>query len=400
MHLHQLPDGTDGLFWRYVQYAFQPDAGPELEDSDRPNPPHTRYGLYPDESVTADDEPVTICSSYDFSLWVRDSLVSAGGLSTVATPPEHRRNGYVEVMLRKLCRLYRDDEVPVSVLWPFKHAFYAQFGWATTSRRLKWETEPSTLRSAAATGGTWERVDRDAWESLDAIHETATGTDDLSLDRSEAWWRTRQLRGFDTDPYVYRWRDDGGDDRAWLAYTIDGDWGDRTLYVRSYDAADIEAFRHLLGFLTDHDSQVGEVHIETGTDHPLHAMVDDPDELSPELTTGPMIRFVDVPAALESLSYPEGVDATVEVGIRDPLLDAVAGRYRLAVADGEATVDRLGDDPAGDAVVSIGAFSQLAVGYRGADDLAVTDDLDADPEMVETLAAVFPETATYLREGF
>ncbi|WP_075938051.1 GNAT family N-acetyltransferase [Halosegnis longus] len=400
MHLHRLPDGTDDLFWRYVQYAFQPDAGPELEESDRPDPPHTRYGLYPDTSVTADDEPVTICSSYDFSMWARDSRVSAGGLSTVATPPEHRRNGYVEVMLRKLCRRYRETDTPVSVLWPFKHAFYAQFGWATASRRLKWETEPSTLRSAAATGGTWERVGRDAWESLDAIHEAATGTDDLSLDRSEAWWRTRQLRSFDTDPYVYRWRDADGDARAWLAYTIDGDWGDRTLYVRSYDAADTEAFRHLLGFLTDHDSQVGEVQLETATDSPLHAMVDDPDDLSPKLTTGPMIRFVDVPVALEALSYPDGVDATVEVGIRDPLLDSVAGRYRLAVADGAATVERRGDDPTGDAVASIGAFSQLAVGYRGASDLAATDDLDADSEAVETLAAVFPATTTYLREGF
>lgn len=400
MHLHQLPDGTDDLFRRYVQYAFQPNAGPELDESDRPKPPRTRYGLYPDESVTADDEPVTICSSYDFSMWVRGSLISAGGLSTVATPPEHRRNGYVETMLRSLCQLYRDEDVPISVLWPFKHAFYAQFGWATASRRLEWDTEPSTLRSAATTGGTWERVDRDAWDSLDAIHETATGTDDLSLDRGEAWWRTRQLRGFDTDPYIYRWHDDEGEERAWLAYTIDGEWGDRTLRVRSYDAADIEAFRHLLGFLTDHDSQVGEVHIETATDHPLHAMVDDPDELSPELTTGPMIRFVDVPAALEALTYPDGVDATVELGIRDPLLDAVAGRYQLAVADGAATVTQLGDEPTGDAVASIGALSQLAVGYRSADDLAATDDLNADSETAETLDSVFPQTTTYLREGF
>ncbi|MFC7175968.1 GNAT family N-acetyltransferase [Halosegnis marinus] len=394
-----LPDDEAGdeLFADYVQYAFAPDRGPEVDlDDDRPDPPRIRRGLYPADG----DEPLTLCSSYPFETRLRGATLPMGGVSTVATPPEHRRKGYVGEMLRELCREYRDTGTPLSALWPFKHPFYAQFGWATTSRYLAWSCEPSALRSAAATGGTWERVDPDAWADLDAVHRAATEDRPLSLDRSEAWWRERQLRGWDSDPYVYLWRDDDGEPRAYVAYRIEGDWGDRTFEARAnHAAADREAFRHLLGFLADHDSQVGTVRFRTAVDCPLHDMVADPAELDCELNPGPMARLVDVPATLDALDYP--TDSSLALGLVDPLLDEVTGTYDLAVAGGRATVERTAADPDGaDATLGIGPFSQLVVGYRSAADLAVGGELDADDGTVAQLDALFPATTPYLQEGF
>lgn len=399
MELRPLPDDEAGdrLFARYVQYAFAPDRGPDVDlDEDRPAPPRDRYGLYPPDG----DGPVSICSSYDFRTRLRGTTLPMGGVSTVATPPEHRRQGHVATMLRALCREYRDDGTPLAALWPFDHPFYAQFGWATASRYLEWSGAPSALREAAADDGSWEQVDADAWADLDTVHERATDGYQLALDRSEAWWRERQLRGWESDPYVYLWRDDAGDPRAYVAYRIEGDWGDRTFVVRSnYEATDRAALRNVLGFVADHDSQVGEFNLRTAVDVSLHDMVDDPEALECELHAGPMVRVVDVPAALSALSYP--VDARLTVGLEDPLLPAVAGRYEVAAADGTARVERVDESAASaDATLGVGAFSQLVVGYRSAADLERAGELDADAATVETLDSLFPERTPYLQEGF
>ena len=397
MELRPIPDDEAGeeLFARYVRYAFSPDKGPTLDlDDDRPDPPAQGYGLYGEPA-----EPVSVCASYDFPLRVRGTTLTAGGVSAVATPPEHRRRGHVRTMMRELCREYRAAETPLSALWPFKHAFYAAFGWATCARYLSWTTEPSMLRSAAVSDGTWERVDADAWEELDAVHAAAVEGRALALDRWEAWWRERQLRSWETDPYVYVWRDDDGEPGAYVCYRVEGDWGDRTLTVTDYAAVDTDATRRVLGFLANHDSQASEVTFRTAVDHPLHALVDDPDELEASLSTGPLARVVDVPGTLEPLAYP--ADSTVTLGVEDPLLDAVTGAYELAVTDGTASVARLGDDPAeADARLRVGALAQLAVGYRPASALARTDDLAADAGTVGTLDALFPETTPYFPERF
>jgi predicted acetyltransferase len=390
-------DAGDELFARYVQYAFAPDRGPGVDrDEDDEDPPRIRRGLYP----AGGDEPVTICASYDFTLRVRDAWLSAGGVSAVATPPEHRRQGHVERLLHELCREHREEGTPLAVLWPFKHPFYAQFGWATGSRYLEWSCEPSALRAAAAHTGTWEQVDGDAWATLDAVHKQASANRTLALDRSEAWWRHRQLTGWRDDPYVYLWRDADTTARAYVAYRIEGDWGDRTFRVGSnHGAVDDEAFRHLLGFLANHDSQVSEVRFRTAVDCPLQEMVADPGDLDCELQTGPMVRILDVPAVLEALSYP--ADARLTLGVTDPLLGELAGTYELTVHGGSAHVVAVGDEPAdADATLGVGTLSQLVVGYRVADELATTGDLRADDATVRTLDALFPKRTPYLQEGF
>jgi predicted acetyltransferase len=402
MEYRPLPDDDAGteLFVRYVQYAFQPTSGPDptdvLEDDDRPDPPRVKRGLYP-EGAAEDADPVSILSSYDFATQLRGATLSMGGVSTVATPPEHRRQGYVATLLRELAREYRETDTPIAALWPFEHPFYRKYGWATCNRYCSWTAAPSDLREAAsAPAGAWRRLDRDEWEPLDAVHDAAMAGHDLAVDRTERWWTERVLRSWRTDPFVYLWEDDAGEPRAYLLYRIEGDWGDRTLHVDEHGATDPEAFGQVLRFLTDHDSQVKEVTFSTAPDASLLDRVRDPREVDCEVEAGPMFRLVDVESTLTALAYP--ADGRVTVGLSDPLLPELEGTYELTVADGRASCERT-DVPA-DAETDVGAFSQLVCGYRSAETLATAGDLDADAETLATLDALFPESAPYLKEGF
>lgn len=403
MNYRPLPDDDAGeeLFVRYVQYAFRPDAGPDvddwLEDDDRPDPPRVRRGLYRD----GDDEPVTICSSYDFATHLRGAVVSMGGVSTVATPPEHRRRGYVETLMRELCREYRETGTPISALWPFEHPFYRQYGWATCNRYYSWSAPPDALRTAAGEPrGAWRSVDRDEWEVLAPVHDADAASFELSVDRTADWWTERVLRGWQEDPFVYCWTDAEGRPRAYLTYRVEGDWEDRTLVVGDHAAADRAAFDQVLRFLADHDSQVSAVRLATSPDPSLLDRVDDPRELDCEIEAGPMFRLVDVPATLTALSYP--VEASIVVDLADPLLPEVEDAYEVTVTDagtaGAATCEPT-EAPA-DASLDIGAFSQLVCGYRSAETLADAGELDADGGTIATLDALFPASNPYLRERF
>lgn len=390
-------DAGDELFVRYVQYAFQPTNGPDptdvLEDDDRPDPPRFRRGLYPEEG----DDPVSILSSYDFATHLRGATLSMGGVSTVATPPEYRRQGHVETLLRELCREYREQGTPISALWPFEYPFYRKYGWATCTRYCEWSAPPSALRAAASDpAGEWRQLDREDWEPLDAVHDATMAGHDLAVDRTPDWWTERVLRSWETDPFVYGWWDDDGTPRAYLVYRVEGDWGDRTLHVDEQAAADPEAFGHVLRFLADHDSQVKAVEFNTALDASLLDRVRDPRKLDCEVKPGPMFRLVDVAATLAALSYPE--DERVSVALSDPLLPEVEGTYALSVEDGRATCERT-DAPA-DAATDVGAFSQLVCGYRSAETLATAGELDADSETLATLDALFPESSPFLKEGF
>lgn len=398
MDYRPLSDGDP--FARYLRYAFAPEAGPAADDpdpSERPDPPRVRRGLY-DPDAPGDD-PVVVMSYYAFDAALRGTRLDVGGVATVATPPEHRRQGYVEELLRENCRELREDGLPVAALWPFEAPFYRQFGWATANHYLRWTAPPAALRSAASDrAGEWRPADPDDWPALDEVHAAASAPYELSVDRSEQWWRSRVFDSWDRTPYVYLWTDESGDPGAYVAYSVVPAGDDKSLRVHDHAAAPGRE-GHVYRFLADHDSQVGEVTFATAAEPTLLDRVEDPSHLTCEVEVGPMVRTVDVEATLSVLSYP-AVEDRVVLGVLDPLLPELAGRYALSVADGEATCEPT-EDPA-DAVLPVGSLSQLVVGHRSARELAAAGDLErvADAEAVARLDRLFPPAQVYLRERF
>jgi len=202
--------------------------------------------------------------------------------------------------------------------------------------------------------------------------------------------------GWEDDPYAYGFERDG-DLAAYLTYSVD-DGDEKTLQVRDWAAVDHDARLAVLRFLADHDSQVDAVSIWTSSDADLLDLLPDTHDVEATVKLCPMARLVDVPDALDALSYPEDADCDLVLEVADPLVDWNDDTYRLRVADGTATVERT--DAAPDVALGVGALSQLYVGYRDASALATVGELEAGSEAVDALAECFPERPTYLREGF
>jgi predicted acetyltransferase len=403
----------DETFDRYVRYAFRPTDGP----------PDASTGDSSDKGSDSDDtdgdgesdveraqrglcrpdiaEPVAVAGYHDFRTRIRGSYHRLGGVTTVATPPEHRRRGYVRELLRRMLGDLDDEGIRFSALWPFKRSFYRRLGWETGSRYLRVEAPPEELRAAGADpNGEFRSTGAGEWERLVPVHEAHDARRGLHVDRTEAWWRERVFGGWGTDPYVYRWEDEDGEPRAYLTYVVeDGDDG-RELRVREASWADPVARRQLLRFLGDHDSQVETVRFAAPFDPEIGILetVEDPSAITVEVEAGHMVRLVDVAGGLSALSYPQGVDDELVVGVGDPLVDANDRSFRLSVEDGRGECSPTRRDAA--VSLDVGRLSQLAVGYRDASAMATAGHLDLPSGVIDRLDAVFPAEPVWLREGF
>lgn len=408
----------ESTFERYVRYAFRPTAGPPGDEStdeeptdegategetDEDGPEVERFerGLYrPDH-----EDPVAVAGYHDFRARIRGAYHRLGGVTLVATPPEHRRQGYVRELLGRTLEEFRTEGIHHSALWPFERSFYRRLGWETGSRYLRIEAPPRQLRSAGADrDGEFRPTSAEEWERLVPVHGAHGAGRGLHLDRTEAWWRRRVFEGWGDDPYVYRWEDEDGETRAYLTYVIeDGDGEDgRVLSVREASWADPLARRQLWRFLGDHDSQVERVKFVAPFDPelPLIEAVEDPSSVTVEVEAGHMVRLTDVAAGLSALAYPDGASDELGVAVRDPLVDANDRTFVLSVEDGHADCVPPGGETDPDVSLGVGHLSQLAVGYRDASAMAAAGHLDAPPEPVGRLDALFPAGPVWLREGF
>jgi predicted acetyltransferase len=379
-----------------VSNAFRPASGPHVFDSEEGQSAVSTLGER--RGLFEGDELLAVCKHHSFTTRVGADRLPMGGVAALAVPPENRREGYARELLAASLTEYRDREVPLAALWPFEHAFYAQFGWATASRYVNLETSPETLAFARGEReGSFVNLDPGAHDRLDSVLAAHNAGFDVTIERTEDWWRQRVFDGWERKPYVYGW-ERNGDLRAYVAYHIEeGDEGTR---LRTVESAWVDREAHLavLSFLADQDSQVDSVRMRE-PDARLLDVAHSPEAIDATVHIGLMLRLVDVPGALRRRSYPEGASGTVTIGVDDPLLDRNDACFRLTLDEGEARINAVEVEP--DLTLGVGALSQLYVGYRSVDDVVRTRDatVQNDPGRA-ILADAFPPAEVFFRERF
>jgi len=420
----RLPAERTDEYRRAVSYAFEPENGPAVAGPDDAGTDTAESGADTgDEGAEAGgdageagDEPgehygvfvgeelCSVCKHYDFTARLRGEWVPLAGLAAVATPPEHRRQGYVRHAVVESLDRWRGAS-PLSALWPFDHGYYRQFGWATANQVVEYTCPPGALAFARDEGtDDRRRVTADEWATLRDAHEAHAADRTLTLRRDEAWWRRKVFRvGDDDRPFVYACERDGRV-RGHVVYTFErtGDGpGDRRIDVLDLAFADHRARLSLLAHLADHDSHVTEV-VCYHENPDLLSLTDQPREVDCEVHAGPMVRVVDVADALAAVPYPAGASADLTLSVTDGTAQWNDDTFRLSVADGAGECDRVDESAAAaDATLDIGTLSQLVVGTHSVADARRLADLSVtDQSVADSLAALFPPETVYLRTFF
>jgi predicted acetyltransferase len=388
--LRQLSADDQPDFQRFLDYAFAPEAGPqEYDDGSTPDRQGQQFGLFDDGTLRS------VCTHYDLTASVRGEWVPVAGLAALATMPEHRRQGYVSDLVTASLRRWR-GESPLAALWPFDYGYYEQFGWAMGCTLTEYTCPPDALAFGRDAPGTARRLDPADWERLRGVTDAYREEYDLVMRRDESWWRERI---FDSgDRYVYGLERDG-EICGYVGYTVEAEES-RRLKVLYNAFTDHDAFRGLLGFLSNHDSQVEEVTLYRPAESSLLDMVPDPKAVDCEVHPGMMVRVVSVVDALEAVSYPSEATGTLTLAVSDDTADWNDGTFELAVANGEGGCRSVeSGDP--DVRLDIGTLAQILVGYHSVTEARRLADLQVTSEDVASqLAGWFPPRAVSPLDNF
>lgn len=386
-------------FQRVRDYSFRPQAGPRSLDEDDLGPDVGSH-----RGAFEGDDLVSVCRHMELDVRVRGGWQTMGGLSSVATPPEARRRGHVRTLLAGSLAEYRDRGWTLSALWPFDRGFYGRYGWATGHRLAKLSCDPEKLSwTADHARGEFRPVrvaDEDAPDdadiaTLDSVYDAYGERHDLTVDRTDEWWR-EWIFGRGTVPYAYVWERDG-EPAGYIAYTVDDGDDGRTLHARDFVPTDHEARLNLLYFCYQHDSQVSTVEASLPDDPTVLDAFADPAGVEYGVYAGPMLRVVDVVPAVEALDY--AVDGSFVLAVDDGFADWNDDTFRVTVEGGAATAERVDADP--DVAADVETFTQLYLGYFTVEqaerlgDLSVRDDAARD-----LLASLYPPRDLFVNERF
>ena len=395
-----VPDDREADFRSIARYAFEAPTGPHDPEEPLEERRERMHSFGESRGMFDGEELLVVCHHIPFTVRVRGSSLSMGGVSAVASPPENRRRGLVGELLSESLAEYRDRGWPIAALHPFDEGFYARYGWATGCRRHVATVDVDALAGTQdAAAGSFRRVEPSAAaETLDGVFASWLEGYQLATDRGEDWWRDRVFQTGRSELYGYAWERDG-EPRGYVVYEIDAGDDGRTLETYEFAHVDHEAYLNLLRFCHDHDSQVERVELHGPAHDRLLDVVADRNAVDVEVASGQMVRIVDVPLALSAIEYDGVDDARVTVAVADDHAPWNEATFEVTVADGTASVAETDAEP--DATVDVGTLSQLFVGHHSVEAARQLGGLEVeDRATAATLESMFPERAVFLPEGF
>jgi len=285
-------------------------------------------------------------------------------VTSVAVRPDQRRRGAMSLLMRAQLHLLHERGLEsFAALWASEGGIYGRFGYGAAAEyaRLRIPRGAKFLDGVdIGTDRVRELPREEAMPLMAQIHDQVAPTRAGWLKRTDASWAyylrdEEHHRGgwsayrFVVHPKgyaIYR-AEPGGDDR-----------GPRyVLHVREVTALDGQAYAALHRYLLDVD-WVSELTFFTGSDEPVQHLLADPRQVLRRTADSLWVRLVDVDRALVLRRYLSDVDTVLEV--TDALCPWNAGRWRLTVQSGAATVRRVADEP--DVELDIAALGAVFLG--------------------------------------
>ena len=295
-------------------------------------------------------------AAYTFRLTVPGRReVGAAGITGVGVAPDHRRRGILTKMMRWLLDQAVERGEPVAVLFASEGAIYPRFGFGLATLSGTFDMERSDFRFARPADplGRVRLVSpEEAIAIVPALYEQVRPGVPGALTRSAAKWRVHALA--DSGPYAAKagskylavlWV--GGEARGYAIYRLKPEWESRgprhVVTVFEVTGLDVAAERALWEWIAGIDLVARIKAVRTPVPHPLLLQLEDLRSLGLVVGNGMWIRLIDLPAALEGRSYAGSGVVTLEV--TDAFYPANAGRWRLEITQGDATVTPTTDAP-------------------------------------------------------
>lgn len=305
-----------------------------------------------------------------------DTLLPSGGIGSVATLPERRREGHAFKLIRHCLDELHACGFALSPLYPFKYSFYRRLGWEhavdmvtyeVPLADLSWHTGGGRIRlvSKSVPGAEAQASSADIGTLQDVYRRWAKGYNGL-WERDEAHWRRFILKARNLLCVAAVWETPAGEPEGYVIYRQDAfGEGPLAIRVRELAAVSSQAYRGLLGLLHTHEGTYTTVRFGLPPTDPLSLFLPNP-RVKRELRSHSMWRLVDLASAVPAMAGSAPGEGRVGLSVADPDCPWNAGEWSLEGAAQGLTLVR-GLQPGVPRVsLGIGTLAQIACGYLSA----------------------------------
>ncbi len=293
---------------------------------------------------------------FDLEAWFGGRRVKVGAIASVGVAPEARGEAVARALLDELHHLASARENVLTLLYPFRQGFYSRHGYVAVSPTRLLALHPRAVPEAWGdpfqAPGVVRAANAGDRAGIAAAYENSARGRSGWLVRPDRLWEKRLL-----DERL-RWfvLDRQGTVAGYVSWTLrqEEPHAETRLEVGDLVAEDEPARRRLLALIGAQRDQVNEVTLEVDADDPIDRALIDMDlarhgtarveHAVGTLVAGPMLRLLDVQAAIEARGYP--VDGGIEFaldGAPPQRIEVKGGRAKLVSSRGGplVRVDRL-----------------------------------------------------------
>jgi predicted acetyltransferase len=376
-------------------YAFE--ATPPLPDRDewadwlRKAPDITVLAMYMGE------RPRVMTCSTPMTQNVRGMLYRMAAIWGVASYPSTRRNGYVRRLMGELLAVLREDETPITCLYPFRSSFYERMGYVTFPQprvacfsprvlapllrlELDGEIELTSLTEGYDTYRTYLQ------QHQMRVHGFAIGPDRGAEDEANRkWWlAVARVDGEPVGVMLYKITGGGGDDETGRVFEVS------RFYVHT-----VQGRYLMLDWIARHVDQVESVRLPVPPGELPETWVPDMATMKFERFWPPMGRVLDI-AKIGGMQVGVG---QFTARIADDLCPWNSGTWTFAAHDGLLTVTAA-EESAAECDLTISALSALVFGNHDPAMFAFRGWGDPSEAVQAAMRALFPPLLPFLHEHF
>ncbi len=382
-------------FRQAVSAGFGHDA--DLEDeaaAARFNAVFDRDRCFP---VFDGEEIVGTGGDFEFTVTVPGGTqVPMSGLTIITVRPTHTRRGVLTAMMRSHVDQARDRGEPLSGLWASETPIYGRFGYgqATLMHGVKFDARLAG-RGGAEPGVTVRLVSgEEAAATLPPLYDQMQGSRAGMYQRSPNWWKYRLFydpeKGRDgASALRHAVAERDGEPIGYMTYRQKSSWdllSEGEVRIRELIPTSDAAYRALWYYASSIDLFPIVKHWNNPVEDPLPLILNDGRAVATtEYSDALWVRLIDVGAALIQRKYSGPGSVVIEVA--DSFCEWNSGTYRLAVADGDATCERVA--ATADVAMSVDTLGALYMGGRDAVSFARAGRIHGDNESIERLSAMF-----------
>ncbi|HEY8468793.1 MAG TPA: GNAT family N-acetyltransferase [Longimicrobiales bacterium] len=310
--------------------------------------------------------------AYRFTEYIAGASLPMLGLAAVAVSGAARRRGLGRRMVTDAMRIGRERGDIVSVLYPFRPDFYQALGWGLAGELLACRFRPESLPELDGYEHVRPATPEDRAGITACYARVAQRSNGPIRREAEVW--THHLETPGVHAFVYAPREVHG--YLLTRYGRERSPEHRSLYIRELIAETDEAYRGLLGWVSRQRDQWRRVRYDARRSERMTLRLADPRPPgfhparalwfpTAMALRGPMLRVLDVRAALAARSYGDddsAIHGTLEIEVRDEQLPENRGPWRLELSPDGAEVRRANGRADARLVTDPATFAQIYAG--------------------------------------